>query len=563
VKNITGLVLGAIFAAGCGNAHSDSTAPASTIGTGGSGPPDASVDAGPVGTPLNDAAGCSLVEMGTSGLLIQATLLLPTGATEGDLLVDSKGTIACAAASCATASGYSKATRIRCSQAVVAPGFVNAHDHTTYDSDPPVAHGMIRYQHRNEWRTGADGATALPTQKSITDAPTLVSIELRFLMSGVTSLVGSGGVPGLARNLAAYSDPSQLEGLTGSTVYFDTFPLGDSGGQILTSGCAYPSVISSSSAFSDGVFAPHFAEGINPGAENEIICGDSVPLGLVTNKTAVIHAVGTNAKDVAAIATAGASVVWAPRSNVSLYGDTMPVTEMKYAGVNIALGTDWLPSGSMNELRELSCADAMNGKYFGKAFTDQEIIAMATANAAKAMGFGAQIGSLAAGMQADVVVFATSGAKDFSAPIQASSEDVALVLRGGKALYGDTLLLQAAGGSSSCGTFTVCIVEKSACIDTPNVTLAQVQSIIQSTYPLFSCRGQTPPDEPTCIPYRDAYPNGTSATDPDGDGIAGSSDDCPAVFNPPRSMDADKQSDLDGDGFGDACDARPMDPSSH
>src|SRR5208337_5009044 len=131
---------------------------------------------------------------------------------------------------------------------------------------------------------------------------------------------------GLVRNLADYSAPADLEGLSGQTVYFDTFPLGDSNGTILTSGCAYPGIISTSSAFSDGYFAPHFAEGINPGAENEIICADSAMLGLVTAKTAIIHAVGTNAKDVAAIATVGASVVWAPRSNISLYGDTMPVT---------------------------------------------------------------------------------------------------------------------------------------------------------------------------------------------------------------------------------------------
>lgn len=188
---------------------------------------------------------------------------------------------------------------------------------------------------------------------------------------------------------------------------------------------------------------------------------------------------------------------------------------------------------------------------------------MATANAAKSVGFGSQIGTLAAGMQADIVVIATSGAKDFSAPLQASSEDVALVMRGGKALYGDTLLLQAAGGSSSCASLDVCNVDKSVCIDTPAVTLAQVQSVIESTYPLYSCRGATPPDEPTCIPYRDTYPNGTSATDPDGDGVPSTSDDCPGIFNPPRSMDDNVQSDLDRDGYGDACDAKPLDASSH
>jgi hypothetical protein len=199
----------------------------------------------------------------------------------------------------------------------------------------------------------------------------------------------------------------------------------------------------------------------------------------------------------------------------------------------------------------------MNGKYFNTAFTDQELIQMATANAAKAMGFGAQIGALAPGMLADVVVIATSGTKDWSAPLQASSEDVALVLRGGTAMYGDAQLVQAVSGSA-CSALTVCNVDKAVCLDVPNVTLAQVETAISGTYPLFSCRGQTPQDEPTCIPYRDTYPNGTSASDPDGDGIDSSMDDCPMVFNPPRPMDNGVQSDLDNDGLGDACDPTPL-----
>lgn len=541
--------------AGCGNASSGSS-------PSGSGSQDAGPDA-PVGTPLNDAAGCYLVKQGSAGLVLQATLLVPSGPVAGEVMVDGKGKIACAAASCSSTAGYASATRIACTDAVVAPGFVNAHDHTAYDLDPPVDHGDIRYQHRNDWRTGADGATALPSQKALYDSVSLGAIELRFLASGVTSIVGAGGVEGLARNLAATDDPTELGGLSGNPVNFDTFPLGDQGGTILTSGCAYPKVDTTSYAFADGYFAPHFGEGINLGAENEILCADGM-LGLVTSKTAVIHAVGTNAKDVATIAAAGASVVWSPRSNISLYGNTAPVTELKYAGVNIALGTDWLPSGSMNELRELACASEMNAHYFGKAFTDQQLVEMATSNAAKSVGFGAQIGTLAPGMVADLVVFATSGNKDWSAVVQASNEDVALVLRAGTPLYGDTLLVQAAGGTgSTCETLAVCNVEKTACVDVKGVKLSDLMGAIAKSYPLFSCRGQTPPNEPTCTPYRDTYPNGTSATDPDGDGVADGTDDCPAIFNPPRSMDGDKQSDVDGDGFGDACDAKPLDPGAH
>ena len=516
----------------------------------------------PAGTSLGDAAECGLVSQGTSGLALKATLLVPTGPMDGELLVDSTGKITCIGTSCASAAGYSAAPQIVCASAVVSAGFVNAHDHTSYDFTPPYDHGTTRYQHRNEWRTGADGMTALPSSPSTTDPKILASIELRFLMSGVTSVVGSSGSPGLVRNLASYSDPSWLEGLTGKTVNFDTFPLGDENGTILTSGCAYPSVVSTGPAFEDGVFAPPFAEGINPGAENEIVCAATASMGLLTSNTAVLHAVGTNARDVAAIAKAGAKVVWAPRSNISLYGNTMPITEMKYAGVSISLGTDWLPSGSMNMLRELACADEMNSKYFGGAFDDPSLVAMATSSSAAAMGFGDQIGTLAVGMQADLVVFATTGQKGWRTVIEAASEDVALVLRGGKALYGDQLVVQAVNGSA-CETMEVCGLNKAVCLDVSGITLADVQSAAASTYPLFFCRGQTPTGEPTCTPYRDTYPNGSSATDQDGDGVVDTSDDCPTVFTPPRTMDDSAQADLDGDGFGDACDQKPLDATAH
>jgi hypothetical protein len=539
--------------AACGSASSGGA------GTGGNdaGAPQGDAATGPL------AAGCTVVSHGTSGLAIKATLLLPAGPLDGEVLVDGTGEITCAAASCASASGHASATQITCTNAVVSPGFINAHDHTDYDFQPPVHIGTVRYQHRDEWRTGADMMPPLPSETYSDDPTTNASIELRFMMSGVTSVVGSGGIGGLVRNLAlnAYTNAS-FEGLSGKSVSFDVFPLGDQNGTIIDSGCKYPAVVSGSEAFGAGIFAPHFAEGINPGAENEIVCATGM-LGLVNAQTTVLHAVGTNARDVAAIQAAGARVVWAPRSNIALYGNTMPITEMKAAGVPISLGTDWLPTGSMNMLRELACADAMNSKYFDGAFDDAALVAMATSNPAAAMGFGDQIGTIATGMVADLTVFAAaSGQKGWRTVIEAADEDVALVLRGGKALYGDVDLVKALT-SATCAAMDVCGTSKAACIDVPNVTVADVQKVAGSTYPLFFCRGQIPTDEPTCIPYRDTYPNGTSSTDRDGDGVPDTKDDCPAVFNPPRSMDNDVQSDVDGDGVGDACDARPLDPGAH
>ncbi len=283
----------------------------------------------------------------------------------------------------------------------------------------------------------------------------------------------------------------------------------------------------------------------------------------------IIHGVGVDATDVNVIATAKAKLVWSPRSNISLYGDTAPITLYHAMGVPIALGTDWLPSGSMNMLRELSCADTLNQQYFDKTFSDQDLFEMVTANAAAATGFGNQIGTLAAGMVADVTVFDGSQNQGYRAVIGASVEDVHLVLRGGTALYGDAPIVSALSSSSTCAPLTVCGDTRTVCVDTPSVTVAQIQSAAQAIYPLFFCRGDVPTSEPTCVPFRETYMSGITAGDKDGDGVADGSDDCPAIFNPPRPLDnADgttltKQADVDGDGFGDARDAKPLEASSH
>jgi cytosine/adenosine deaminase-related metal-dependent hydrolase len=505
-------------------------------------------------TPPPPAAGCTVDRKGTAGVALKGKLLAPSGPMIGEVLVDASGKIACVDASCASAAGYASATVIACPTGVISPALINTHDHIDYATRGPVTHSTTRWQHRNGWRAGTGGEPKLSTPKSTTDAKIIAGAELRFLLGGTTAVVSSGGTAGLLRNLSGSA--SLTEGLAGSPAYYDTFPLGDSNGVELASGCGYPSIRPASTAFGKGAYVPHISEGINAAAENEFLCLTQPATNLVQERTAVIHSVGLNAKDVDTLAKAKAKVVWSARTNIDLYGNTAPVTVLKKAGVTIALGTDWLASGSMNELRELACVDSLNDRYFAKAFSDRELWEMATKNAALAAGFSSQLGELRVGLVGDVAVYDTDGATDYRAVIEAGVEDVKLVLRGGKPMVGDATLVTAL--SSTCEALDVCGVAKQVCVDAPSLKLADVQASIASVYPLFFCKGTTPKDEPSCVPYRDTYPSGTSATDRDGDGIADGADDCPDVFNPPRPMDATKQSDVDGDGIGDACDSKPL-----
>jgi hypothetical protein len=184
---------------------------------------------------------------------------------------------------------------------------------------------------------------------------------------------------------------------------------------------------------------------------------------------------------------------------------------------------------------------------------------MVTTNGALAVGAPDLLGALAPGHVADIAIYDGKDRRYYRAILEGSVEDVALVLRGGKALYGDAAIIDAFPTKMRdlCEAIDVCTVGKKLCNDS-SVSLPKiVEATTTNRYPLFFCRGEVPEKEPSCIPYRDAYPNGTSATDRDGDGVNDDVDDCPDTFNPPRPMDANVQADGDGDGEGDACDETP------
>jgi cytosine/adenosine deaminase-related metal-dependent hydrolase len=69
-----------------------------------------------------------------------------------------------------------------------------------------------------------------------------------------------------------------------------------------------------------------------------------------------IHTAGLLPEDFAVLARHGGAMVWSPLSNLLLYGATARLDAARAAGVRIALGSDWSPTGSKNLLGELKVA---------------------------------------------------------------------------------------------------------------------------------------------------------------------------------------------------------------
>jgi imidazolonepropionase-like amidohydrolase len=508
------------------------------------------------------AAGtCEVTTAGTAGFRLRGTVLTPEGVLHaGEVYVQPNGTIGCVDCDCSAAVGDADPTIISCAEGVISPGFVNPHEHITFANNPPMMALTERFEHRHDWRTGADGHTEVNANGGASNDEVLAA-ELRYVMGGATSIVGSGGADGLLRNL---DQASGLEGLARAAANSDTFPLDDASGTKRDSGCNYGSSPTTASQIADlPGYLPHIAEGIGLAASNEFTCTTTGGENIVGPRTAIIHAVGLDAADIGYVKQAGAMVVWSPRSNISLYGDTAAVTAMDAMGVPISLGTDWIVSGSMNMLRELQCAVQLNRDQYDGYFSDRQLWQMATVNGALAAGFEDALGSLRPGLMADIAIFRGDEAStDHRAVLEADPSLVALVMRGGQVLYGDAALMAAGGvDAGDCETLAVCGVEKRVCVsrETGGAKTAQdLAAAIGGSYPLITC-GQ-PQGEPTCTPTRVTYPMSIVDGDRDGDGVGDEMDICPDVFDPIRDP-AVTQADGDADGAGDVCDPCPLDPN--
>lgn len=499
---------------------------------------------------------CQVSGDSAKGVRLHGTLLEPLGAREGGVLhLDGSGNISCAGCDCGDAQG---ALVIDCPALIIAPGFINLHDHLGYAGTPPLPHPGELYEHRNDWRLGENGHEPLPFSSGASTAEVLAH-ELRMLMSGATSIVGAGGRRGFVRNLDA---PGLLEGLLPGVIRSETFPLDDATGPVDGEACEFGSH-PDTSALAEGVqaYVAHIGEGTGERARDELRCALG-SLDLLGPSSAVVHAMALSRSDAVELRRRGSSVVWSPRSNIDLYGRTAPVGLLASLGVHVALGTDWLASGSMNLLRELDCARQYDDEVLGGYLGARRLLRMVTDDAAWALGLEGRLGGLRPGVVGDVAVFSRIGSDAYASVVGASPDGVRLVLRQGVPLYGDDELVSEFAEGKGCESLDVCGVDKRACAGETGLSLAAIRAAGEAVYPLFSCTPR--PDEPSCrAQITHECPAGEVACEPptppaepseldeDADGVPDALDVCARV------ADGD-QLDSDGDGRGDACDHCPV-----
>ncbi|TGJ85152.1 hypothetical protein E0Z10_g3573 [Xylaria hypoxylon] len=433
------------------------------------------------------SAECNIVKRGLSGdLLLIGTVLTNQGALQDSSVFVQSGRITHVGDICGLGARGGDASVLNCTGSVISPGFINTHEHISFSTVSPFPDIGERVSH---------------------------------LFSGTTSIIGGGMVLGLARNL---DFPEGLEdGLDNRLVIYDTFPLKDGLGVMRNGDCDYgPSSIDRDTAIGYHRYISHIGEGIDVEAANEFTClsnvafdttpalgGGGLSTDIIGPNLALVQALGLTPRDFDVVAARGAKIVWSPRSNMYLYGQTLNVSYLLEAGITVALGTDWLPSGSATMGREAACAASVANEVFGMKLPPKELWKMATVNAAIVAGFEDQLGSLEVGKLADIVVFEGRSQEDgehdigtadpFGQAIFAPQEKIELVLRGGKPLLASSTIRDLTSGT--CELIAFGNSNKIVCIaDELGSSFKELEASLQGVYPVVL--PDLPPDEPTCKP---------------------------------------------------------------
>ncbi len=130
-------------------------------------------------------------------------------------------------------------------------------------------------------------------------------------------------------------------------------------------------------------------------------------LGLLNDRTLIIHGVFLSDGDISILHEHGCSVAHNPQSNMKLASGIAPVSQLAKAGVNISIGTDGPASNNdLDMWEELRTASLLAKVATGDpcSLSAWEVLRMATAGGAKALGLEGVTGELREGLAADIIL---------------------------------------------------------------------------------------------------------------------------------------------------------------
>lgn len=511
--------------AGTGGTSAGTGGAGGTAGAGAGGASGASGKGGSAGAPIvTPTGGAELTPGDPNKILLKGVVVTPDQAFVGQVLV--VGTkIVCARAGdecegMAEASGAS----VIVTNGVIAPGMIDTHNHILFDifNDDDWLPSKS-YQNATQWsdaknepRYGAmvdtkqclENSSAKPkewcdnTKYGSTTGNIKCEMnkwgELKGLISGTTSIVGLPGTEASCFGTLARSID------TSYNLIAEDLGTGTKQDFVQTSALFPPSNASAETACKNiasgktKAYLIHCGEGIDEKTYAQFDKLASIPPTstevdpgcLLDSATTITHGTAFDRfpgrTEFETMASKGMKLTWSPKSNFALYGETTLIPKAKAAGLLISLAPDWSLGGSQNMLDELAFASAWDNDNWGDILTSQDIVTMATKNAAAVVALEGTIGEIKEGYLADLFIVGGTDKAPFDDIIASKPKDVRLVMVGGRVLYGDAHLISLGHPSPPCETVDVCGVSKFACVADAGggtkyeQTMADIKSVIET-----------------------------------------------------------------------------------
>ena len=365
-------------------------------------------------------------------IALHGCLLTPDKSIERGYLVVEEGLIA------EIRTTKPEGTKIIETDGVITPGLIDLHGHPEFNVfaawEPPK-----HYLNRYAWRNGSEEyqllvrepANALKEAKLVKEQ--LRYAEIRALVGGVTAIQGAGQsadtTEALVRNVDKAIFGKQV-GRAAIDLPGEPTPT-DPDGFGLES---FNRILDAIEIGEVSSFYVHLAEGqaANELSRNEL--DKLVRLKGLTPATVIIHGTALTEDQLGDIRDAKAKLVWSPQSNLRLYGETTLADRALAMKLPLALGADWLPSGSTSLLAEMKVARhwlAGRGKDIGA----EALVQMVTKTAATIAGLADRLGRLDAERPADLAVFERSHEDPWESVAQSTPAEVNLVMIGGDVAY--------------------------------------------------------------------------------------------------------------------------------
>jgi 5-methylthioadenosine/S-adenosylhomocysteine deaminase len=318
---------------------------------------------------------------------------------------------------------------------VILPGLIDLHGHPDFNIFAPWEPPKL-FINRMQWRNSDLYHTLVRDRWDALDELGLADgaaryAEVRALVGGTTAIQGASprfpSEEALVRNVDKRIFGVQIGR---SMVDLDERSLGG--------------ILDQIEAGDVKAFYVHSAEGRkdNEASHNEF--ATLVELGGLTDATVVIHGTALSHDELERVRDAGAKLVWSPQSNLRLYGETTSVADALDLDIPVALGADWLPSGSRSLLDEMRVA-RHEADSQGSPITERQLVRMVTRGAASIAGLADRLGLLAAGRPADVLVLERHVEDPWDSVLAADPSWVELVTVAGDLAYGRRDWIERAG----------------------------------------------------------------------------------------------------------------------